>query len=112
MPKVYARMHTYPTGTQIEGKNGYVKVKVAKDKWQGLGAFLLTKAGVKIGEGDRVFFADGDRTNRSVENLRRIHFNSTKFILLSRSRPIYIPKTADSKMFEEKRIIARKLYAA
>lgn len=52
----YARMHNYPLETQVEGKNGYVKVKIAPHKWQGLGAYLLTKAGVKVGEGDRVFF--------------------------------------------------------
>jgi len=89
--KTYPRMHRYPVNSQVENKNGYVKVKVAENKWQGLGAYLLTKAGVKIVEGDRVFFADGDRTNRHVDNLRRIHFNTVKFVLLPRSRPIYIP---------------------
>lgn len=88
----YPRMRNYPLLTQVEMKTGYVRVKIAKDKWEGLGAHLLKKAGVKIEEGDRVFFADGDRTNRRVENLRRIHFSQTKFILLSRSRVIYLPK--------------------
>ena len=93
----YSRMHNYPVNTQVEQKNGYVKVKVTENKWQGLGAYLLTKAGIKIGEGDRVFFADGDRTNRSVDNLRRIHFNTVKCVLLPRSRPIYIPEVKVSK---------------
>lgn len=95
--KVYPRMHAYPVSAQVEQKNGYVKVKVANNKWQGLGAYLLTKAGVKIVEGDRVFFADGDRMNRSVENLRRIHFNQTKFILLKESRCIYLPPKEAAK---------------
>jgi hypothetical protein len=91
--KEYARMHNYPVGSQIETKQGYVKVKIGRNQWEGLGAHLLKKAGVQIHEGDRVFFADGDRTNRSVDNLRRIHFNATKFILLKSSRAIYIPST-------------------
>lgn len=95
--KSYPRMHAYPLETQVENKNGYVKVKVADNKWQGLGAYLLTKAGIKVVEGDRVFFADGDRTNRSVDNLRRIHFSTTKFIMLQRSRVIYIPEQAEKK---------------
>lgn len=98
----YARMHKYPMGTQVEQKNGYVRVKISKDKWQGLGAYLLQKAGVKIGEGDRVFFADGDRLNRNVDNLRRIHFNTVKFVMLPKSRPIYIPKEAPMKVNEKK----------
>lgn len=89
--RTYARMRRYPVNSQVEQKNGYVRVKITKNKWQGLGAYLLTQAGVKIVDGDRVFFADGDRMNRSVENLRRIHFNTVKFVLLPRSRPIYIP---------------------
>jgi hypothetical protein len=109
-------MHRYPVESQIEQKNGYVKVKVTENKWQGLGAYLLTKAGVKIVEGDRVFFADGDRTNRSVDNLRRIHFNTVKFVLLPTSRPIYIPDVKAAKPKTEqipfgiKRPIERKIY--
>jgi len=111
--KVFARMSRYPVNSQIENKNGYVKVKIAEGRWQGLGAFLLTKAGVKVGEGDRVFFADGDRTNRSVENLRRIHFNTVKFVLLPRSRPIYIPEVKPIHKpipSQVKRPIERKIY--
>lgn len=114
--RTYHRMRSYPVNSQIEQKNGYVKVKVAENKWQGLGAYLLTKAGIKITEGDRVFFADGDRTNRSVENLRRIHFNAVKFVLLPRSRPIYIPEASATKAperhtpFEIKRPIERRIY--
>jgi len=93
----YPRMNRYPIHTQIESKNGYVKVKIAEGKWQGYGAYLLTKAGIKVEEGDRVFFADGDRTNRRLDNLRRIHFNSTKFVLLPHSRPIYIPPIKQQK---------------
>jgi hypothetical protein len=109
-------MHRYPVHSQVEQKNGYVKVKVAENKWQGLGAYLLTKAGVRIVEGDRVFFADGDRTNRSVENLRRIHFNTVKFVLLARSRPIYIPEIKTTKPIEKfipfavKKPIERRIY--
>jgi hypothetical protein len=101
--RTYERMAKYPIESQIEQKNGYVKVKIADGKWQGLGAYLLTKAGVKIVQGDRVFFADGDRLNRSVENLRRIHFNATKFVLLARSRPIYIPSLQKPHVFKETR---------
>ncbi len=101
--KVYPRMRSYPVDTQVEQKTGYVRVKVAKNKWQGLGAYLLTKAGVKIVEGDRVFFADGDRMNRSVENLRRIHFNTTKFIMLKASRVIYMPEKKTIAMPVRKR---------
>lgn len=93
----YSRMSRYPVNTQVESKNGYVRVKVSKNKWQGLGAYLLQKSGVEIGDGDRVFFADGDRTNRSVDNLRRIRFNKRKFVLLLRSRPIYIPEVEAPK---------------
>jgi hypothetical protein len=93
-------MSRYPVGTQVENKNGYVKVKISAGKWEGLGAHLLKEAGVNIVEGDRVFFADGNRLNRSVENLRRIHFNSTKFVLLARSRPIFIPKLEPIKPAE------------
>lgn len=84
-------MRRHDVGTWVETKNRYVRVKVAKDKWEGLGAHLLKRAGVSINEGDRVFFADGDRENRSVYNLRRIHFNTTPVILLSKSRVIPTP---------------------
>lgn len=107
----FSRMHNYPVQTQVENRNGYVKVKVSQGKWQGLGAYLLTKAGVTISEGDRVFFADGDRTNRSVDNLRRIHFNATKFVLLARSRPIYIPSNKPIE-FTKKKILPKQVSLA
>lgn len=108
----YKRMPRYPVGTHIEQNTGYVKVKVAPGKWQGLGAHLLTKAGVKVGEGDRVFFADGDRLNRHVSNLRRIHFNRLKFVQLKSpspfykcSWPIYVPDAKEKPMKESQRFL-------
>lgn len=108
MSKFYSRMSRYPIDSQIENKNGYVKVKIAEGKWEGLGANLLKKSGVKIVEGDRVFFADGDRTNRDVSNLRRIHFNSTKFVLLPHSRPIYVPNQKPVESFKPGRILLKR----
>jgi hypothetical protein len=107
--KQYSRMSNYPVGSQIETRNGYVRVKIAPNKWQGLGAKLLTEAGVELVPGDRVFFADGDRTNRKLENLRRIHFNATPFVLLPHSRPIYIPSKVISSFKETKNLLSHKV---
>lgn len=106
---IYQRMGKYPVESQVEQRNGYVKVKVANGKWQGLGAYMLTKAGINLVEGDRVFFADGDRTNRALSNLRRIHFNKTKFVLLARSRPIFIPSLLKPHVYQETRRILKKV---
>ena len=108
----YERQRNYPVTSQVEQKNGYVKVKIAPGKWQGLGAYLLQKSGIDIKEGDRVFFADGDRMNRTVGNLRRIHFNTTKFVLLARSRPIYIPSLDKPHVYDQTRRQIRVKMAA
>lgn len=94
--RIYRQMHSYPVGTQIQQENGYIKIKTADNKWQGMGAHLLIQAGIKLQEGDRVFFADGDRTNLRIENLRRIHFSSTRYIMVgfpsgAKSAPIHVP---------------------
>lgn len=90
----------YPIGTHVETKDRYVKVKLQNGEWEGLGRHLLKQAGVQIKEGDRVFFADGNRLNRHPSNLRRIHFSTNRYILLSHSRVIYLPT---QKAVEKKR---------
>lgn len=82
----------HDVGTCVEQKNRYVKVKIGRNTWEGLGRHLLRNADIPIGEGDRVFFADGDRTNRHPSNLRRIHFNNTPVVFLSTSRVIPTPR--------------------
>lgn len=96
--QVYRRMHSYPVGTQIEMPSGYVKVKIARNKWEGLGAHLLKEAGEEIEEGHRVFFKDGNRLNRDVNNLTAIFFRSIRFMpVIKRSRPIHIPNVEQVK---------------
>ncbi len=82
-------------GTKVQHRNGYIRVKVeGKDgpTWQAESRRNWEMQRGELQEGDRVFHIDGDRTNNRVGNLARVHFNSTKFVFLKKSRVLWEPK--------------------
>lgn len=89
-----------PVGTIVQHKNGYIHVKVEKDGeevWQAQGRRMWELQRGELADGDRVFHIDGDRTNNRIGNLAKVHFNSTKFIFLKRSKVLYQPGVKSKK---------------
>lgn len=89
------RGNSYPQGTRVQHRNGYIFVKVQNDE----GEMKLMAEGRRVWElrhgplepGDKVYHMDGDRTNNDVRNLAKIHFNQTKFTFLKESKVLFMP---------------------
>jgi hypothetical protein len=78
----------YRPGTRVQHKNGVIFVKTedgvmveSRRVWE------LTKG--ELSEGDKVYHIDGDRTNNKPNNLAKIHFNATKFVMLKESKVLW-----------------------
>lgn len=89
------KVHSYPMGTRVQHRTGYIFVKVQDDE----GNLKLMAESRRVWElkqgplepGDRVFHMDGDRTNNDIRNLAKIHFNQTKFMFLKQSKILFMP---------------------
>lgn len=103
---------SYPVGTRVQHRNGYIVVKVETDEG---GARMMAESRriweLKRGDlepGDRVFHVDGDRTNNDISNLAMVHFNQTKFVFLKASQVLYMPKSKSSYALPTIRTIDKK----
>ena len=82
---------SYPLGTRVQYRSGYIQVKTedglvteARRVWE------LTHG--ELEPGDRVFHVDGDRTNNSIRNLAKVHYNQVAFKFLKESKILWMPK--------------------
>lgn len=93
------RGKSYPVGTRVQHRNGYIFVKTDDGKLMAEGRRNWEIQRGELKEGDKVYHLDGDRTNNNIRNLAKIHFNTTKFVLLKESRILWLPKirVIDSK---------------
>jgi hypothetical protein len=89
---------SYPTGTRTQHRNGYIYVKTdAGLIAEGRRVWELHHKDLK--EGERIYHIDGDRTNNKIQNLAKIKFNTTKFVMLKESLVLWMPtiRTLDKK---------------
>ncbi len=88
-------------GTKVQHRNGYIHVKHVNDQgqvsWTPESRRIWEMQRGELEEGDRVFHIDGDRTNNRVGNLAKVHFNSTKFVFLKKSRILWTPKIREKR---------------
>lgn len=87
----------YWTGTRIQRRDGYVFLKteqgmVAEHRW--VAAEKILGRGLRAGE--VVLRKMPKRDDNRPENLVVVQHSLTKFIMLPKSRVIYLPKTARS----------------
>ncbi len=69
--------HRVPVGTEREGKDGYIVIKVreeakvpmSKDNWKLKHVWVYEQAHGSVPEGHMVYFADGNRRNFATDNL-------------------------------------------
>ena len=84
-------MSGYPVGTQVEDKDGRIKIKLPDGKWISRARYEYMKAKKADLDGNqRVFCIDGDRQNHDIKNLVPITFNGTRYSI-AHSRVIYSP---------------------
>lgn len=103
---------SYPVGTRVQHRNGYIVVKVETDD----GSARMMAESRRVWElkkgpldaGDRVFHIDGNRTNNDIKNLAMVHFNQTKFTFLKTSKILFMPTTKSSYVLPEIRTIDKK----
>ncbi len=74
----------------MQHRNGYIVVKT-KDGMVAEGRRVWELSKGDLEPGDKVYHIDGDRTNNKPNNLAKIHFNQTKFIMLKESRVLWMP---------------------
>lgn len=106
------RGNSYPLGTRVQHRNGYIYVKAQDDEGN---VKLMAEARrvweLKRGEleaGDRVFHMDGNRENNDIRNLAKIHFNQTKYTFLKQSKILYMPTVKSSMMLPTIRTLDKK----
>lgn len=89
-------------GAVVQHRNGYIHVKVedqdGKERWIAQGRCIWELQRGDLEEGDRVYHINGDRTDNRIQNLAKVHFNSTKFVFLKESRVLFDP---DKKIKKE-----------
>lgn len=90
--------HPYTVGTQVQDKQGRVKVKVSSgddgSKWMSRGRYNYMKHyKIDLSEFHRVFHIDGDIANDDPKNLTAIKFSGKRYSF-ERSRVIFEPKGA------------------
>ncbi len=88
------RLGKHSVGTKVQYRNGYIKVKLELDGevyWEAESRRVWELTHGELEPGDRVYHIDGDRTNNQINNLAKVHFNSTKFVFLKQSRVLYTP---------------------
>lgn len=89
------RYRSYPQGTKVQHRNGYIKVKVENEEgeytWLAESRRIWELKHGPLDPGDRIFHVNGDRTDNRIQNLSKVHFNQTKFVFLKESRVLYLP---------------------
>lgn len=94
-------MAWHEIGTKVQHRNGYIKIKIQGDDgkpvWEAESRRNWELQRGDLEEGDRVFHIDGDRENNKVSNLAKVHFNSTKFTFLKKSRILWTPPRREKK---------------
>jgi hypothetical protein len=68
-----APMTTRPIGSERIDKDGYIRVKVADNKWPHKHLLIWIAANGPIPKKHMVKFIDGDKTNIALENLELMH---------------------------------------
>lgn len=101
------RGHSYPVGTKVQHRNGYIVVKTAEGMIAESRRVWELQRGELL-EGDRVFHLDGDRTNNNIRNLAKVHFNTTKFVMLKESKVLWMPKAGKHDLTNEVLALAKK----
>ena len=99
---------SYPTGTKVQHRNGYIFVKTGEGKLMAESRRVWELQRGPLQEGDRVFHVDGDRTNNKISNLAKVHYNQTKFVMLKESKILWMPKTDRKSLTNEVLALARK----
>lgn len=77
-------------GTRVQYRTGYIYVKTDEGMTSEARRIWELQRG-ELQAGDRVFHMDGDRTNNNIRNLSKVHFNSTKFVMLKQSKILWEP---------------------
>lgn len=90
--------HPYLVGTQVQDKQGRIKVKVSAgdegSKWISRGRYNYMKHyKIDLTEFHRVFHIDGDIANDDPKNLTAIKFSGKRYNFET-SRVVFEPKTA------------------
>ncbi len=81
---------SYPLGTRVQHRNGYIVVKT-QDGMIPEGRRVWELSHGDLAPGDRVFHINGDRTDNAKHNLAKVHFNTTKFVMLKESKVLWMP---------------------
>ncbi len=106
------RGKSYPVGTRVQHRNGYIVVKVETDdghaKMMAESRRIWELKRGPLDPGDRVFHIDGDRTNNEIRNLAMVHFNQTKFTFLKESKVLYMPTQKSSFILPTIRTLDKK----
>lgn len=74
-----------PIGSERVYKSGYVKIKVADDKWVFKHNYIYEQAYRKIPKGYTIIFADKDKTNFDIDNLMLVS-NQEAILMKTRKR--------------------------
>lgn len=100
---------SYPLGTRVQHRNGYIVVKTEDGMIsEGRRVWELSKG--DLAPGDRVFHSDGDRTNNNPNNLVKVHFNATKFVMLKESKVLWLPKLSRNGLTNDVLAIAKRRF--
>lgn len=105
------RGRSYPTGTKVQHRNGYIFVKTEEGKLmaESRRAWEL-EHGEELQPGDRIFHIDGNRENNKLSNLAKVHYNQTKFVMLKESKILWMPKQnlTDRVLAKAKHLIMKR----
>jgi len=86
------RGRSYPTGTKVQHRNGYIFVKTEEGKLMAESRRVWELEYGDLGPGDRIFHIDGNRENNKLSNLAKVHYNQAKFVMLKESKILWMPK--------------------
>lgn len=93
--KFLARLKRYPIGSRVKRKNGPVVVKT-EDGWISEQRLIWSHSrDEELGEGDRVFFSDGNPENTDPKNLVKVRFGGIRYQFRAASGPLYIPNASN-----------------
>lgn len=105
------RGSAYPLGTKVQHRNGYIVVKT-EDGMISESRRVWELSRGELAQGDRVFHMDGDRTNNKIQNLAKVHFNTTKFVMLKESKVLWMPKVGRNDLTNDVLALARQRFPA
>lgn len=106
--KTLKRLASYPTGSQVQGKSGHVRVKDRDGKWHPRGRVEMARfLKRELLPSERVFHINGKPDEDHPENLVAIKFSGTRYFI-ARSRPVYIPSKMQDTAAGVEHVVARK----